>query len=65
MLGAANWTNLMIGPPPEHLLRLFGAMYENKAVADEFTNNFDYPDRQWRILATTERTNEFLARRAS
>ncbi|MFD4194830.1 MULTISPECIES: styrene monooxygenase/indole monooxygenase family protein [Amycolatopsis] len=64
VLGAANWTNLMIGPPPEHLLRLFGAMHADKAIADEFTNNFDYPDRQWRILATAERTDEFLARHA-
>lgn len=65
VLGAAQWTNLMLAPPPEHLLRMFGAMDENKAIADEFTNNFDYPDRQWRILATAERTGEFLARRSS
>lgn len=64
VFGAAQWTNLMLAPPPDHLLRMFGAMYENKAIADEFTNNFDYPDRQWRILATAARTDEFLARRS-
>ncbi|KAA9150853.1 monooxygenase [Amycolatopsis acidicola] len=64
VLGAANWTNLMLAPPPEHLLQLFGAMARDQAVADEFTDNFDYPDRQWRILATPERTAGFLARRA-
>ncbi|PXY29303.1 monooxygenase [Prauserella coralliicola] len=64
VLGAAQWTNLMLAPPPEHLLQLFGAMSQDQAVADEFTDNFDYPDRQWRILATPEHTREFLARHA-
>ncbi|WAL66849.1 monooxygenase [Amycolatopsis cynarae] len=59
----ADWTNLMIRtPPPPHLLRLFGAMSENQAVADEFTENFSHPDRQWDILATPERVTSFLAR---
>ncbi|MBF6139121.1 monooxygenase [Nocardia farcinica] len=62
VFGAAQWTNLMLAPPAPHLLRLFGAMNENKALADEFTDNFDYPDRQWRIVATPERTEAFLAR---
>ncbi|MFD7011244.1 styrene monooxygenase/indole monooxygenase family protein [Rhodococcus jostii] len=62
VLGAAQWTNLMLAPPAEHVLRLFEAMNANKAVADEFTHNFDHPDRQWQILATAERTNAFLAR---
>ncbi|PXY22965.1 styrene monooxygenase subunit StyA [Prauserella muralis] len=63
VLGAANWTNLMLAPPPEHLLELFGAMARHQHIADEFTDNFDYPDRQWQILATAERTREYLARR--
>ncbi|MGV9541490.1 styrene monooxygenase/indole monooxygenase family protein [Nocardia beijingensis] len=60
--GAAQWTNLMLAPPAPHLLRLFAAMSENQAIADEFTHNFDHPDRQWQILATPERTDAFLAR---
>jgi hypothetical protein len=31
-------------------------------VADEFTDNFNQPERQWDILATPERTSAFLAR---
>lgn len=58
-----DWTNLMIGlPPAPHLLRLLGAMSASRPVADEFTNNFNYPERQWDILATRERTDAFLAR---
>jgi 2-polyprenyl-6-methoxyphenol hydroxylase-like FAD-dependent oxidoreductase len=57
----ADWTNLMIStPPPPHLLQLLGAMAQNQAVADEFTENFSYPDRQWDILATPERVTRYL-----
>jgi hypothetical protein len=59
----ADWTNLMIRtPPPPHVLELFLAMAQNQAVADEFTENFSYPDRRWDILATAERVKNFLAR---
>ncbi|TNC22707.1 styrene monooxygenase subunit StyA [Amycolatopsis alkalitolerans] len=60
----ADWTNLMIRtPPPPHLLRMFGAMAQNQAVADEFTENFSYPDRQWDNLATPERVQHYLTAR--
>ncbi|WP_030909609.1 styrene monooxygenase/indole monooxygenase family protein [Streptomyces sp. NRRL F-5126] len=62
VLGAARWTNLMIQPPPDHLLGLLAAMSQNPGAAGEFTDNFGHPDRQWRILATPERTRAFLAR---
>jgi len=59
----SDWTNLMIAlPPAPHLLQLLGAMSQNPAVADEFTDNFNRPERQWDILATPERTSAFLAR---
>jgi len=59
----SDWTNLMIAlPPAPHLLQLLGAMSQNPAVADEFTDNFNQPERQWDILATPERTSAFLAR---
>lgn len=59
----SDWTNLMIGlPPAPHLLQLLGAMSQNPAVADEFTDNFNQPERQWDILATPARTSAFLAR---
>ncbi|NIJ09906.1 2-polyprenyl-6-methoxyphenol hydroxylase-like FAD-dependent oxidoreductase [Saccharomonospora amisosensis] len=57
----SDWTNLMIRtPPPPHLLELLGAMSQNQAIADTFTDNFSYPERQWDILATPERTRNFL-----
>lgn len=62
VLGAARWTNLWLAPPPEHLLALAGAMSQHQSLADEFTDNFDYPDRQWCNVATPERTRAFLAK---
>lgn len=59
----SDWTNLMVRtPPPPHLLQMFLAMAQNQAVADEFTENFSYPDRQWDNLATPERVTAYLAR---
>ncbi|GGT22267.1 styrene monooxygenase/indole monooxygenase family protein [Streptomyces griseoviridis] len=61
VLGAARWSEFMLRPP-EHVRRLLGAMSECRSAADEFTDNFGRPDRQWRLLATPERTRAFLAR---
>jgi 2-polyprenyl-6-methoxyphenol hydroxylase-like FAD-dependent oxidoreductase len=59
----SDWTNLMIGlPPAPHLLQFLGAISQNPGAADEFTDNFNAPERQWDILATPERTRAFLAR---
>jgi 2-polyprenyl-6-methoxyphenol hydroxylase-like FAD-dependent oxidoreductase len=69
VLGAQRWTNLMIAPPSEDLLCLIGAMSQNPALADEFTENFNYPERQWARLASPPRIRHWIAeaeaRRAS
>lgn len=58
-----DWTNLMIAnPPPQHLLEFIGAMAQDRAVADVFTTNFNFPEHQWDILATPQRTRAFLSR---
>ncbi|MEV1025969.1 styrene monooxygenase/indole monooxygenase family protein [Streptomyces sp. NPDC050264] len=62
VLGAARWSSLMLRPPPEHIRDLLGALSLHKSAADTFTDNFGYPDRQWRIVATPERTRAFVAR---
>lgn len=60
VLGAANWTNLFLGPPPPHLLELIGAMSQNRALCDAFTDNFNRPDEQWAALSSPERTRAFI-----
>lgn len=63
IIGCSDWVNLMLAPPAPHLLELVGAMVENKAICDEFTRNFNRPEKQWDILATPERTRAFIAAR--
>lgn len=62
---AWDWSNLMAGPPPQHLLQLVGAMAQDQALLDEFTWNFNYPIAQWDILATPERVQAAVGRSAA
>ncbi len=50
VLGCQNWTNTMLAPPTPGLGMLIGAMSQNQALCDEFTENFNYPERQWARL---------------
>jgi 2-polyprenyl-6-methoxyphenol hydroxylase-like FAD-dependent oxidoreductase len=60
VLGAQRWTNLMTMPPGEHLLELIVAMSTNADLADEFTENFNYPERQWARLASPARIRGWI-----
>jgi hypothetical protein len=60
--GVSDWTNLMLNPPP-HVQEFLGALSQDKALCDEFTTNFNDPERQVDILATPERTHAYLALR--
>ncbi|WP_020420388.1 styrene monooxygenase/indole monooxygenase family protein [Amycolatopsis sp. ATCC 39116] len=59
LLGASAWTNLVLDPPP-WLGELWRGLADDPRRADEFTDNFDHPDRQWRALATRRRVRAFL-----
>ena len=64
VLAASRWTNLMLQPPSEALGMLIGAMSQNPVLADEFTENFNYPDHQWdRIFRPNESMRGSAARR--
>ena len=52
VLAASRWTNIMLQPPTEALGMLIGTMSQNPALANEFTENFNYPDRQWDRVST-------------
>lgn len=60
VLGAARWTNLMMGPPSEEMQMLLGAMSQNKALCDEFTRNFNAPEEQWERLSSPERIRHWV-----
>jgi 2-polyprenyl-6-methoxyphenol hydroxylase-like FAD-dependent oxidoreductase len=64
VLGAYDWTNFMTAPEP-HLFALVGAMSQNPALANDFTENFNFPDRQWEHLASPEATEAYIGRFAA
>jgi 2-polyprenyl-6-methoxyphenol hydroxylase-like FAD-dependent oxidoreductase len=59
-LGALDWTNFMVRPEP-HLFELVGAMSQNTALCDDFTENFNRPDLQWQHLESPEATAAYIA----
>ena len=62
VLGASRWTNIMLQPPSEALGKLIGTMAQNQALADELTENFNYPEVQWDRLSTPARIDAWIAR---
>lgn len=64
-LAAARWTNLMMPPPSEEIQMLLGAMSQNKALCDEFTENFNWPERQWDRLGSGDRIRAWIERHTS
>ena len=62
VISVSDWTNLMLNPPP-HVLEFIGAMANDKALCDEFTTNFNHPDKQVDVLGNAERTRAFLQMR--
>lgn len=56
--GANDWVNMMIATPGhERIGQFFTAMAHDKALTDEFTENFNYPTRQLDLLSSQERVN--------
>lgn len=63
MLEAAyDWTRATGGAPSPQSLMVIIAMSMNKAVCDEFTDNFSFPDRQWATLRSMEAVRAHLDR---
>lgn len=59
---ATEWTNMTLQPPPPYVMALFAAAAQNKALADELTENFSAPERNWEIFSSPEGAAAFLAR---
>lgn len=65
VLAATRWTNFMLGAldalPPE-FQAFIGALAQNRTLADEFTDNFNFPEKQWDIFAHPDRIGAWLTR---
>jgi 2-polyprenyl-6-methoxyphenol hydroxylase-like FAD-dependent oxidoreductase len=60
VFGVFDWTNFMVAPQP-YLFDLVGAMSQSRALADDFTEGFNHPDRQWERLRSPEATAAYIA----
>ncbi|MFY1678764.1 MULTISPECIES: styrene monooxygenase/indole monooxygenase family protein [unclassified Streptomyces] len=56
-----KWTNAMLAPPPEHVMRLLGAAGELQPVADRFANAFSDPADLEHFFFEPELTDAYLA----
>ncbi len=58
---AFHWVNAMLAPPEPQLVAMVVGMAMDKSVADDFTDNFAHPDRQWANLQDLDATRAYLA----
>lgn len=57
-----EWTNLMLGPPPDHLMEVFGAATAHREVADRFVTIFDDPPVAQELALDADRARDYLKR---
>ena len=61
-VAASRWTNLMLQSPSPQMMELVFEMSRHQALCDEFTNNFNNPERQWDCLASPQRIAAWIDR---
>ncbi len=61
VLAHFEFTNIMLAPPPPHVLEVIGAMSQNPALANDFTDNFTDPSRHLANLASPDAAAAYIA----
>ncbi|MCQ4118403.1 styrene monooxygenase/indole monooxygenase family protein [Rhodococcus tibetensis] len=56
----ASWTNALLSPPPEHVLKLLGAAATEPRIARRFANGFDDPRDFFHWFMTPESAAQYL-----
>jgi glycine/D-amino acid oxidase-like deaminating enzyme len=56
-----NWTNALLGPPPEHVLKILGTAQVNDAVARRFVNGFSDPSDYQHWFMDPVKADAYLA----
>ena len=64
ILGSFDFTNFMLNPQP-HLFDVVGAMSSSLNLANDFTEGFTEPERQWRNMASAEAAAAYIGRFAA
>lgn len=68
VLGAMRWTNFMLdnlAKMPPGLQQFIGELSRDPQLADTFTDNFNYPERQWDCFASPDRMRAWCASQKS
>ena len=66
VLSATRWTNYMLSSLATldpNLLQFIGAVSQNPKLADEFTENFNFPEKQWDCFSSPERVQAWIQAR--
>jgi 2-polyprenyl-6-methoxyphenol hydroxylase-like FAD-dependent oxidoreductase len=63
VLGASRWTNIMLQPPSPEMMDFTLEMNRNPLLCNEFTNNFNFSERQWDRLASAQRIRAWIEER--
>lgn len=61
----AEFTNMLLEPPPPHVQQVFGAASQNPAVANGFVEDFSEPKHFWPWILHPEQTPAYLQRLAT
>jgi 2-polyprenyl-6-methoxyphenol hydroxylase-like FAD-dependent oxidoreductase len=54
------WTNALLGPPPEHVLKLLTVAADEPRIAHRFTNDFDQPKDFFNWFMDPEKAEAYL-----
>jgi hypothetical protein len=57
----SGWTNALLGPPPEHVLKVLGAAGQNQQVAKRFVEGFDDPPDFFEWFMFPDKAEAYLA----
>lgn len=64
VISATRWTNYMLTSlknlAPD-LLQYIGGLAQSRALTDQFTENFNFPERQWDVFSDPARVNAAVA----
>jgi 2-polyprenyl-6-methoxyphenol hydroxylase-like FAD-dependent oxidoreductase len=68
VLGATRWTNFMLtalNTLPDAFTHFLGAIAQNRGLADKFTDNFNYPEKQWELFSNPDNAAPWIAENSS
>ncbi len=57
----SGWTNALLGPPPEHVLKVLGTAGQNQKVAKRFVEGFDDPPDFFEWFMFPDKAEAYLA----